>query len=115
MRRRKSRSISNHVNNTLKVLKDFRIPKSDDAVTLFLEFICSLLITEQVSWRPMLPAIEFDHQFAVMAGKVGNTSANWRLPAKMAIFRFEKPQLLPQLLFRLGDVAAKFTRKLVGH
>jgi hypothetical protein len=63
----------------------------------------------------MLPTIKLDNQSATMTCKISNVSSNWHLPAKMPRFALEKPKLLPQLLLRVGDIAAKVTRELIGH
>ena len=91
--------MSDHVNNTFKILKYVRIPKSDNAITLFPEFICSLLITAQIFRLVVLPTIKFNNQLATMAGKIGHIIANRDLSPEMPVLGLKKPELLPQSLF----------------
>jgi len=115
MRCRKSCCVPDHVNNTFKVLKNVRIPKSDNSITEFLQFVRSPLIIQKLLRFIVLPAIKLDHQLAIVACKIDDTCSNRNLTAKMAAFALEKPQLLPQLLFRISNVATKLTSQLVSH
>ena len=107
--------MSNHINDAFKIFKNLGIPEPDNAVAKSLKLVSTRLIAGEVFWFAMLAAIKFDNQSAAMAGKVGNISANWNLAAKMPVCVFEQSKLLPQLLLRIGDIATKFTRKLVSH
>ena len=75
----------------------------------------SLLIHEKIPRFIMLTAIKFDNQFAIVTCEVCDACPNRNLAAEMAVLNLEKPELLPQLLLRLSDIAAKFTREPIGH
>ena len=75
----------------------------------------SLLIPENILHFIVLTAIKLDNQPAIVTGEVRDVCPNRNLAAEMAILVLEKPELLPQLLLRLSDIAAKFTRELIGH
>ena len=107
--------MSNHVNDTFKIFKNFSIPKSDNTVAKLLKIFRARLIAGEVFWLAMVSAVKFDNQSAAMAGKIGNISTNWYLPAKMSVCVFEQSKLLPQLLLRIGNIAAKLTSQLVSH
>jgi len=95
MRCGKSCCVPDHVNRTFKVLKNIRIPKSDNAITEFLEFNSSLLITEMFLRFIVLTAIKFDNQFAIVACEVRDVCPNRNLAAKVTLLIFELPELLP--------------------
>ena len=115
IRCRESCCIPDHINGTFKIFKNIGIPKSDDTISVFLQFIGSLLIINKALRFVMLPTIEFNDQLAIVAGKVRDIFSNWNLAAKVTVLTFEQPKLLPQLLFCIGNVAAKLTSKLVSH
>lgn len=92
----KSCFVPDHVNRTLKVLKHVRIPEPDNAITQFLQFVCSPLIIEKFPWLIVLPTIKFDNQLAIVTGKINDICSNRNLAAKMATLIFEKPKLLPK-------------------
>ena len=112
---RESSCIPDHINGTIKVFKNIDIPKSNDTISVFLQFIGSLLIINKALRFVMLPTIEFNNQLAIVASKVRDIFSNWNLAAKVTVLTFEQPKLLPQLLFCIGNVAAKLTSKLVSH
>ena len=107
--------MSDHVNDTFKIFKYISIPEPDNTVAQSLKLGSARFVVGEVLWFAVLPAIKFHNQLATMTGKVGNKSANWHLPAKVPVCVFEKPKFLPQLPLCIGNVAAKFTRELVGH
>jgi hypothetical protein len=115
MRCRESRCVPDHVNRTFKILKDVRIPEPDNAIAEFLQFMSSFLINKKILRFIVLTAVKFDNQLAIVAGKVCDVCSNWNLAAEMAILVLEQPKLLPQLLLRISNITAKFTRELIGH
>ena len=112
---RESCCVPDHINDTVKVFKNIGIPKSDDPISVFLQFIGSLLIIDKALRFVMLPTIEFNNQLAIVARKVRDIFSNWNLAAKVTVLTFEHPKLLPHLLFCIGNIAAKLSRKLVSH
>jgi len=107
--------VSNHINDAFKIFKNLGIPEPDNAVAKSLKLVSTCVIAGEVFWFAMLAAIKFDNQSAAMAGKIGNISANWNLAAEMPVCVFEQSKLLPKLLLRISNVAAKLTSKLVSH
>ena len=107
--------ISDHVNDTFKIFKYISIPKPDNTVAQSLKLSSARFVVGEVLSLIVLPAIKFHNQLATMTGKVGNKPTNWHLPTKVPVCVLEKPKLLPQFLFRISNIAAKFTCELIGH
>ncbi len=111
----KSHRIPDHIDNTFKILKNIHIPKSYHPKTALLEFTRPPFISSNVFRPTMLPTVKFNHQFAVITGKVSNKSSNWNLPAKVAVFDFKQTNLLPELALGGCCIITQFPRQLVCH
>jgi len=55
----------------------------------------------------MLAAIEFDDDFALMAGEVGEVRTDGCLTAEVMLLERRLPQMLPQLFFDFGGIATQ--------
>ena len=58
----------------------------------------------------MLTAIDFDEQLELMAGEIGEVWADGGLTAKVVLLEWRLPQMLPELFFGFGGVAAQGAR-----
>ena len=58
----------------------------------------------------MLPAIDFNHQLELMAGKIGEVRTDRRLTPEVVLLERRLPQMLPEFLLGFGGVAAQEAR-----
>jgi hypothetical protein len=58
----------------------------------------------------MLTAIDFDDNFVVMTGEVGEVRTDRGLTPKVMFLERRLPQMLPELLFGFGRVASQRSR-----
>jgi hypothetical protein len=89
------------------VLEHFVVPKSQNTIAVRFKMAGTHRIGSVVR---MLAAIDFDHEFELVAGEVGEVWTNGCLTAKVMLLERWLPQMLPQLLFGFGRVATQASR-----
>jgi hypothetical protein len=55
----------------------------------------------------MLAAIDLNDNFDLMAGEVGEVTADGRLTAEVMLLEGRLPQMLPELFFGFGGIATQ--------
>ncbi len=90
--------------NTFLIVQHIIVPKSDHPVS----FLLDSRRPHRIDLIAMLPAIDLNHQFRAMAGKVGDEVADWNLVAETRV-REGLAKESPEPSFRVGHFAAQAT------
>ena len=104
-----------HIHDTFKISKDIGIPESDAAIAVPSDFIGPRSVGTDVGRLVMLAAIEFDNQFATVAGKIRDAARDRNLSAEVLASVLEKAKFLPKLAFRIGGVVSQMACKAIDH
>ena len=91
----------NILQNTLNILFDFIVPKSQ----YFVFVPCQPLITHCISFvGGVLTAVDFKHETHFAAKKVHNVWADWLLSNKFVAIESTGPEMFPHTLFGLRRI-----------
>lgn len=91
--------------DSFELLDHFAVPETDHGVAIGFEPFHSLGIRGAVS---MLAAVEFDDEFEVDAGKVGDVRADRELSSEFCAFDLAGAEALPEFAFHCRGVASQF-------
>ncbi len=99
--------LANGLQNTVEVIENLVVPKSDHAIAVARELYAALLIRRHSI--SVLPTIELDNEFACRTREIGDAAADRMLAAKSP--RHDAlAQGAPKNALNVSRVAAKLTR-----
>jgi hypothetical protein len=80
--------VSDAIHYAFETFEDINVPEPYDAVAVMSKLLRTFLIV--LSSVSVLPSVELNDDFGIVAGKIGNISGQWHLPAEVTPFGFEQ-------------------------
>lgn len=112
-RRRIRQGAPNTCQNTFHILEHLVVPKPQHPIARDANHPVTAVIRR--ARTPVLPAIQLDHQFGRVTGKIDDIPGYRHLAAKAKPGKLAAAQLRPETLFRQGLVRSQSARKTVRH
>jgi hypothetical protein len=90
--------------DSFRIAQDFKVGEPKDAESSTAQIGIALSIRSTTCNGIMLPTVNLDYDFGVVAHKIGNVRAKGNLLAKMVSASTQRPKQPPHALFRVSRV-----------